>query len=214
MNKAFLFRRVFPLLGILSILSFAAAAVWAWQSSIVYSHNSRYGGEAESGWHRGQVEYSGGKRYARAGDDNVYWTVNQVAWIFQHASSSKRPALVYHAFKPNTNDCSKIRVMSKGYSWSNLPMWDFYSKGCGPARDNEVRFLIYGWSSLVAQRLYYIQHLFEDTAYPGTKTHAEITTDSYWDVDPNHWGQYNDYHCKFCVVDNSTVNPTNGVCPP
>jgi len=197
---------------VLAILALAVASTWAWQSAIVYGHTARFGGEAESGYHRGQVEFSGGKRYARAGDDYVYWTAGQIAWITANASSSKRPALVYHAFAPTTNSCNAIRVTS--WSWSNLPGWSAYYKGCGAGRDNEVRFLIYSYGALTAGTYYYIQHLFEDTDYPGTYTHGQITTDSYWDVGWYHWGQYKDYHTKFCVGHYSTSNPPpSGICP-
>ena len=201
---------VFLLVIICTIFAWGAMSVVAWQSSIIYGHTNRFGGEAESGYHRGQVEFSGNKRYVRAGDDYVYWTSNQIGWIIANGSSDKRPALVYHAFAPNTNHCNAIRATS--WSWSNLPGWQPYNKGCG-ATGNEVRFLIYSYYSLSAGTKYYFQHLFEDTDYPNHYTHGEITTDSYWDVGWYHWGQYKDYHTKFCVGDSLTFNPSSGNCP-
>ena len=49
-----------------------AVMLVAWQTNVTYGHYARYGGEADSGYHRGSVELSGGYRNIRAGDDNVY----------------------------------------------------------------------------------------------------------------------------------------------
>ncbi len=45
-----------------------------------YSHNNRFGGEAESGWHRENIEFSGNERWIRAGDNYVFWTQQQDNW--------------------------------------------------------------------------------------------------------------------------------------
>lgn len=48
-----------------------ATAAYAWTVSVRYVHDYQTDWSADDGWHRGQIEWSGGKRYIRAGDDYV-----------------------------------------------------------------------------------------------------------------------------------------------
>jgi len=95
---------------IIAIIFSFSKHILAWQVSVPYSHNNRFGGEAESGWHRGNVEFSGSQRWIRAGDDYVFWTQQQVSWWITHGDSHNRPAMVYHAFKLDSNECGDIRI--------------------------------------------------------------------------------------------------------
>ncbi len=70
-------------------------------------------------------------------------------WWNMNGGPSDRPAMVYHAFNghgSNDNGCGDIRIAHAGWSWSNLPNWQTFTKkaGCLTGNDNEIRFLIYG----------------------------------------------------------------------
>jgi hypothetical protein len=186
----------------------------AWQTAVTYGHWNRYGGEAESGYHRGQVELSGGNRYVRAGDDYVYWTSSQVAWINANIGSRK-PAMVYHAFAPNTNSCGGIRIHDMSWSWSNLPSVSYVSKrvGCLSGNHNEWRAVM--GTAPTAGSYYWFQHLFRDMNYPSSNSTGEITVDSYWHYScwPTYCSDYKDYHGKFCVnTTNTAYSPVGGSC--
>ncbi|MFO3796459.1 MAG: hypothetical protein ACK8QZ_04140 [Anaerolineales bacterium] len=55
-----------------------AQSAFAWQVGLPYKYTNRFGGEADSGWHRGQIEFAGSERRIRAGDDYVKWTQSQI----------------------------------------------------------------------------------------------------------------------------------------
>lgn len=199
-------------------LFIATDAIYAWQVGVQYGHNNRFGGEADSGWHRGQVEFSGNERRVRAGDDYIRWKQNQLNWWATNGNASNRLAMVYHAFKLNSNDCGDIKIANKGWSWSDLPGWQTWSKraGCWTGTDNEIRFLIYNYGALVADQPYYFQHLFQDEKWSNSggtqRGEGKITTDTYHDRDNflvGHEGVTQDYHAVFCVWSN---NDTAGAC--
>ena len=203
-------RILFLILLILSTLLLVA-----WQANVTYGHLAPYGGQADSGNHRGQVELSGGYRNIRAGDDYVKWTSGQVSWIISNIDPNHRPAMVYHAFAPNTNNCGDIRIVNMSWSWSNLPGAVYWSKRtCASGNDNEWRAIMYNIP--VAGTNYYFQHLFRDTKYPSSRGTGQITVDSYWDTSCmfGHCSDYNDYHGKFCINSTTDVayNPASGSC--
>lgn len=189
-------------------------SAFAWQVGLPYGHTNRFGGEADSGWHRGQIEFAGSERRIRAGDDYVKWTQSQINWWLANGNSNNRPAMVFHAFAPESNSCGDIRIVNPAWSWANFPGWstaNIYTKkaGCWWGQDNEIRFLIYNYNQLIAGRDYYFQHLFRDTKYNGTQRgKGKITVDTYHDRWPWHEGVQNDYHTVFCVKDNSDVATT------
>jgi hypothetical protein len=185
---------------------------------IQYGHNSRFGGEADSGWHRGQVEFAGGERRVRAGDDYVKWQQSQLDWWAANGNANNRPAMVYHAFKLNSNDCGDIKIANTAWSWSNLPGWQGWTKraGCWTGTHNEIRFLIYNYNVLVVNQSYYFQHLFKDEKWPASggtqRGEGKITAGTYHDRDDfwvGHVGVTEDYHGVFCVWSN---NDTAGGC--
>lgn len=189
---------------------------FAWQVSVQYGHSNRFGGEADSGWHRGQIEFAGAERRVRAGDDYVKWQQVQLNWWAANGNASNRPAMVYHAFNghgANDNGCGDIRIANSGWSWSNLPNYQIYTKkaGCLTGNDNEIRFLIYGYPNLVANQSYYFQHLFKDEKWSNSggtqRGKGKITTDTYHDRDTifGHDGIAKDYHGVFCVPDNNNT---------
>lgn len=189
--------------------------VFAWQVSLPYGHSNRFGGEADSGWHRGQIEFAGSERRIRAGDDYVRWTQSQINWWLANGNSNNRPAMAFHAFAPNSNSCGDIRIVNTAWSWSNFPGWNnntgIYTKraGCWTGYHNEIRFLIYNYNQLVPGRDYYFQHLFRDTKYNGSQRgKGKVTADTYHDRGPWHEGVQNDYHTVFCVRDTSDVATT------
>lgn len=198
------------LLAIIVLAGALAHPALAWQVSVPYGHNNRFGGEADGGWHRGQVEFAGAERRVRAGDDYVEWQQSQIDWWLANGDSNNRPAMVYHAFKLDSNDCGDIRIVNKDWSWSNLPGWDTWTKraGCWWGQHNEIRFLIYSYNQLVAGQNYYFQHLFRDEKWSdsgGTQRgKGKITVDTYHDRDNplvGHEGVTQDYHGVFCVSD-------------
>ncbi|MBP8251796.1 MAG: hypothetical protein KAX40_05495 [Herpetosiphon sp.] len=193
------------------LVSLTIQNVFAWQVSVQYGHTNRFGGEADSGWHRGQVEFANGNRLVRAGDDYVVWTQAQVAWIKANSGLLHRPGMVYHAFARNSNDCGDIRIANVAWSWSNLPNYQLYTKkaGCWTGNNNEIRFLIYGYNNLLPNTNYYFQHLFKDELWTntGVRGTGKITTDTYWESDVwvLHEGVTQDYHGVFCVPNNNDI---------
>jgi hypothetical protein len=187
---------------------------FAWQVGLPYGHSNRFGGEADSGWHRGQIEFAGSERRVRAGDDYVRWTQSQINWWRANGNSHNRPAMVFHAFVLDSNTCGDIRIVNAGWSWANFPGWrpeHIYTKkaGCWRGRNNEIRFLIYQYNQLVANQPYYFQHLFRDMKYNGSQRgKGKITVDTYHDRWPWHDGVQKDYHTVFCVMDNSDTATT------
>lgn len=177
-----------------------ATAAYAWTVSVRYVHDYQTDWSADDGWHRGQIEWSGGKRYIRAGDDYVKWNT----FIPQ---SSGYLAMVYHAFQPNTNNCGNIRVGDHAWSWSNLPNVTFSTKGCGAGADNEWRAEVRN-NNITAGTNYYFQHLFRDTT-SGNNGTGEITTNTYWVTT---FGGAGPYHGKFCINSSNVYAPTNGQC--
>jgi hypothetical protein len=67
---------------------------FAWQVYPAFGHNSRYGGEADSGNLGGQLEYPMGYRLARASGEHVKWTASEVSWIATNRNSTDQPAMV------------------------------------------------------------------------------------------------------------------------
>jgi hypothetical protein len=119
---------------------------FAWQTYVTYTHSTPYGGEAGSGYHRGNVALSSGRRDVTAGDDNVAWTSSNASWITSHMSSTQRPAMVYHAFAPNSHgSCGGIRIVNLTWSYGNLPGVYYWSKkaGCLLGNNNEWRGIMY-----------------------------------------------------------------------
>lgn len=178
-------------LFIFLIVSLVTTA-YAWSTYIQYGHDYQTDWSADNGYHRGQVEWSGSDRRIRAGDDYVKWNTYV-------PNSTGHLAMVYHAFKPNTNDCGDIRVGNNSWSWSNLPQVSYSTKGCGAGADNEWRANVYGTISTSTN--YYFQHLFDDTKDGGT---GEITVNTYW-VSISGSGPY---HGKFCINSTSVYAPS------
>jgi hypothetical protein len=157
---------------------------YAWDTAARYVHDYHTSWSADDGYHRGKAEWSGGDRRIRAGDDYVKWNTYS-------SGGSGHLAMVYHAFKPNTNDCGDIRVGNISWSWSNLPSVSYSTKGCGWGADNQWRANIYG--TITTGTNYYFQHLFNDTQNGGN---GEITVNTYW---VNVFGGSGPYHGKFCI---------------
>lgn len=181
-------------LSVIALLFFAFSTVYAWQVSITYNSDYNKPWSADSGYHRGQIEWSGGERHVRAGDDYVVWD------SFTPESSGYL-AMVFHAFQPNSNDCGNIRVGDMGWSWSNLPGVWFSSKGCGWGADNEWRANTN--NNIIPHISYYFQHIFRDTSNgnPGT---GEINVNSYW---VQWYGASGPNHGKFCVNSSGVYAP-------
>jgi hypothetical protein len=188
---------------------------FAWQVGLEYGHSNRFGGEADSGWHRGNIEVGTTYRDVRAGGDHVTWGGSQLLWWDNNGDSNNRPAMVFHAFKRSSNQCGDIRVGNLSWSWSDFPGWttsDLYTKraGCLTGADNEIRFLIYDYSDLVEDQDYYFQHIFQDTKFNGSvRGEGKITADTYHDRWSWHNGVTQDYRQVFCVPNNSD---TAGTC--
>jgi hypothetical protein len=179
----------------------------AWQVYPAFGHAARYGGEADSGNLGGQLEFPSGQRWVRASGEHVKWTSSGVSWIASHTNSIDKPAMVFHVFQLNADDCGNFR--SEGYSgwnWSNLPGYYLWGKAtCGSGKQNEIRFIATG--TIVAGTEYYYQSVFKDQTYPGTWSDGRVTTDSYWDrnLGITHEGVYKDFHTKFCITTGATV---------
>lgn len=205
---------VYPVVLFVLIIALAYPVLASWQVGLPYGHNNRFGGEADSGWHRGQVKVNGGERWVRAGDDYVKWGQSQINWWRANGSSNDRPAMVSHAFQPDSNTCGDIRIVSRDWSWANFPGWsasNIFTKraGCLTGAHNEIRFLIYRYDQLVAGRDYYFQHLFKDTRYNGSQRgQGKITVDTYHDRGWWHEGVQQDYHTVFCVKGTSDIATT------
>lgn len=199
--------KVLSLAFVLSLFVLVPVA-FAWQVYPAFGHNSRYGGEADSGNLGGQLEYPTGYRLARASGEHVKWTASEVSWITTNRSSTDQPAMVFHVFQRDLDDCGNFRSEStgSGYNWSNLPNYYIWGKAtCGSGRNNELRFIING--TIVAGTEYYYQSIFYDYAYPGTSSTGRVTADSYWDrnILGVHAKVYNDYHIKFCIPSGTSV---------
>ncbi len=190
--------RVFIIMSVFAVawllLTFRADA---WTTSVSYAGGNQTW-DADHGFHRAQVEWNNGSRYIRAGDDYVRWNTYQ-------GNGSGHPAMVYHAFATNSNNCGNIRVGLIGWSWSNLPQYRFTTKRtCWSGDDNEWRAHIDG--TIATGTNYYFQHLFKDTNNNvGT---GEITVDSYW----INWGGTPSYHGKICVNSSNVYAPGANGC--
>lgn len=187
--------RKLGLLLLVILILLLVTTVHAWDTSAKYGHDFQTDWSADDGYHRGQVEWSGGDRRIRAGDDNVKWNSYS-------SGGSGHLAMVYHAFQRNTNSCGDIRVGDISWSWSNLPGVNFSTKGCGLGTDNEWRANVSGTISTTST--YYFQHLFDDTQDGGT---GEITVNSYW---VNVLGGSGPYHGKFCINSSSVYAASPG----
>jgi len=149
----------------------------AWQSATTYSNTKNaFWGAVQSGYHRGQVEYSGWNRFVRAGDDYVSWSSANVASITQNFPNGQ-PAMVYHAFNANAaNTCNGLRVGSPvtSFSWSNFPSPTYQPNSAGwGCSNNEGRVKI--GAAPIANSNYWFQHLFKDTTYPSIVSAGELT---------------------------------------
>lgn len=184
----------FALLLLTALIMSLVTTVYAWDTSAKYGHDHQTSWSADDGYHRGQNEWSGGDRRIRAGDDYVKWNTYS-------SGGSGHLAMVYHAFKPNTNDCGDVRVGNSSWSWSNLPNVNFSTKGCGLGAENEWRANVYGTISTGTN--YYFQHLFDDTQDGGT---GEITVNTYW----VNIGGSGPYHGKFCINSTSVYAASPG----
>lgn len=180
---------------ITALMLLLASTIYAWDTAARYAHDYHTSWSADDGYHRGQNEWSGSDRRIRAGDDYVRWDTYS-------SGGSGHLAMVYHAFKPNTNDCGDIRVGNSSWSWSNLPGVSFSTKGCGIGADNEWRANVSGTISTGTN--YYFQHLFDDTKDGGT---GEITVNTYW---VNVFGGSGPYHGKFCINSSSVYAASPG----
>ena len=166
------------------LVSMMVSTAYAWSVSAPYVGIPSSNWGADHGYHRGQVDWYGGTRYIRAGDDYVRWDSYS-------SGGSGHLAMVYHAFQPNSNSCGDIRVGSTSWSWSNLPQVDYSTKGCWGGADNEWRANVRGTISTGTN--YYFQHLFRDTN--NNSGSGEITTNTYW----VNWSGSGPYHGKFCI---------------
>lgn len=196
-------------MGFLVAVFVIAPALAAWEASVFYGHSAPFGGEANEGWHRGEVAISAPRRDVIAGDDYIKWSTSTASWANSHRESSnntERAAIVYHAFAPNSSSCGDIEIIRPTWIYSNLPAWDEFQKDtCYPfgGNWNETRFLIYG--NITANYAYFVWEYFNDWRYEfggGQRAAGEITVDSYWDKDDwiaGHKAVYRDHHGKFCV---------------
>jgi len=210
MLRSILRSKLAPLFLLLMLMAVLAQPILAWQVGSQYGHNNQFGGEANTGWHRGNVELvSANERWVRAGDDYVVWTQSQLNWWTTNGNSSNRPAMVYHAFKDRyDNGCGDIQIVNSGWSWSNLPGWSAWTKTtCFAGPQNEIRFLVYNYGQLSAGSSYYFQHIFRDQKFYSsggtTRGKGKVTVDTYHDRDQlgTHVGVTQDYHGVFCVTD-------------
>lgn len=176
--------RIFGLLLFVALVSTVVSTAYAWSVSAQYVHTYQTSWSADDGYHRGQVEWYGGTRYIRAGDDYVQWDTYS-------SGGSGNLAMVYHAFQPDSNSCGDIRVGPIEWSWSNLPLVNYTTKGCGWGTDNQWRANVVGTISTGYN--YYFQHLFRDTN--NNAGSGEITVNSYW----VNIGGSGPYHGKFCI---------------
>ena len=102
------------------------------------------------------------------------------------------------------------------WSWSNLPPVSYVSKhaGCATGDDNEWRAVM-GTKPVATPTIYWFQHLFRDTNYPGSNSTGEVTVDSYWHYSCmlTYCSDYNDFHGKFCINTTHTAYaPLGGSC--
>lgn len=176
-------KRVCGVILFATLMSLMVSRAYAWTVSAPYANVPHTTFGADHGYHRGQIDWYGGTRYIRAGDDYV-------SWDDYISGGSGYLAMVYHAFQPNTNSCGDIRVGPDSWSWSNLPSVDFSTKGCWGGANNEWRANVRG--PIVNGTDYYFQHLFKDTN--NNVGSGEINTDTYW---VNNWGGSGPNHGKF-----------------
>lgn len=185
------------ILGMVLLLVISSTA-YAWTTAVRYVHDYQTSWSADDGYHRGQVEWIGGVRYIRAGDDYVKWNSYT-------SGGSGYLAMVYHSFQRNTNSCGDVRVGPIGWSWSNFSNPIYSTKGCGLSTDNEWRVEIR--DSIVVGNNYWFQHVFQDTNNMGGT--GEITTNTYW---VSLTGGSGPYHGKFCINNTTVYAPSSGSC--
>lgn len=189
------------------LLLSTASVVWAWPVYPAFGHAARYGGEADSGYLGGRIEFPSGQRWVRASGEYVKWTSSGTSWIVANTNAIDKPAMVFHIFQLSADNCGNIRSEgNSGWNWSNLPGYYLFGKAtCGSGKFNEIRFIATG--SIVAGVDYYYQSVFKDQTYPSTWSDGRVTADSYWDrnLGVTHDGLYKDFHTKFCVTTGATV---------
>jgi len=190
---------------------------FAWDVSISWSgHSSTNPASPSQGQLDGQSDPpSGGVRYHLAEDSYTWWSSTAQSWILSNQSGGRyKESLVFHTFKPNTNDSCGLGVeTNSAWAWSNLPSFSVYVKTtCAFNPVNEIRFRIGNPSALCTGSgcLYYAQTKFKDAS---PYANGEVTNDSYWEDTWIDSGVYKDYLTKFCYYTSGPATaPSGGIC--
>jgi len=210
-----------------------AAAMWmmpivvgafSWQATqYSFYHDNPYSGTVSGGEMDGGIDYdSPGYRYTYAEGSYLSWTGSDIqsltsdnycyynAFLCQQGGGVNyfQSAQTFHAFYKNSNTPGPLHGAG---AWSNLPgMMVEY------AGSNEIRMYIMDPASMSSSAQYYGQVAFIDTAFPGSKTNAEVDETMYRtryinDVDTGETNK--DNNAKLCVNDDVVVNTQpDGTC--
>jgi len=193
--------------------------VLAWQVHIYWvGHPATNPASPREGYLDGMIKWVSGNRWVYAEDSYTWWTSTAKTWILNNRGSDNRyqEALVFHVFKPNSNDGCLSVVYYDNYYYSNLPgHYDYFKRTCvWPTWvPNEVRIFVGAPSALKtgSSNPYYAQPMFQDTS---PYDRGEVANDSYWVDSVLQQGLKKDYLTKFCFYTDDTVRaPVSGVCP-
>jgi hypothetical protein len=199
--------------------SLQPTSVFAWDVSAVWSGNSAINPASPS---QGQLDGqsnppSGGNRYHSAEDSYTWWSSTARTWILNNQSNGTyKESLVFHTFKPNTNDACGLGVETNStWAWSSLPALSVYVKATcllgSPI--SEIRLRIGNPSALCTGSgcTYYAQTQFKDWS---PYENGEVSNDSYWENTATGQGLNKNYLTKFCYYTSGVaVLPVGGRCP-
>ncbi len=216
------FLSVLVLVGFLSLsmLMFAKLA-FAWDISISWTGHSSVNPASPAQGYLDGVSYppDGGNRYHYAEDSYIWWTSVAKDWILANQAGGRyKESLIFHTFKPNTNDaCGLVVETNSTWVWTNLPGYSVYVKStapiwCNPRPINEIRIRIGNPSALGtgSGSTYYVQTAFKDWS---PYENGEVTNDSYWEDTWFNSGVYKDYLAKFCYYTSGPARvPSGGRC--
>lgn len=181
-----------------------------WQASVApFVHYQSFCGTVDAGGQEdGAVVYESGQRHVYAEGSYLQWSSGAISCIRYAYSQNpvSEVAIVFHAFNPNSSTCNAVQYMN-GWAWSNLP-----GASAEMHSSCEERTFIGDPSSMSSSQIYYSQVAYNDTAYPGSKTSAEMDLSSYL-IQISMVGEtpvYRDFNAKVCESGDSAYTPNGG----
>lgn len=192
----------------------APALAVTWQASFSpFFHTQSFTGTVSSGQEDAGIEYASGERRVRVEGSYLKWTQTAINYMVANiycrdhgCGNWSQVASTYHAFVKNTNTFTNLTWKGSGWASSNLPGVSFSSEHSG----GELRAYIGAPASMSASATYYSQMAYKDTAYPGTKTNAQVVYSTYEVILGGIPAPlYRDDNARLCVNNDTVTLPSN-----